>query len=152
MPKKCSIFISKQKHNFLHVLLSASMKLLSETQSCLSISKLHDLEGWTEMGHTFSWKCGSVNFLLSYMWKLEHIYPEKQQDNNKKDNSSKQMEGDDARRGQGCTKLKLAWGLNFKINFRPDFHAILCCLVRTKMFILFWVIYIYVYRLQIKKK
>ena len=26
---------------------------------------------------------------------------------------------------QGCTKLKSAWGLNFNINFRPDFHAIL---------------------------
>ena len=26
--------------------------------------------------------------------------------------------------GQGCTKLKSAWGLNFNINFRPDFHAI----------------------------
>ena len=25
---------------------------------------------------------------------------------------------------QGCTKLKSAWGLNFNINFRPDFHAI----------------------------
>ena len=24
---------------------------------------------WTEMGHMFSWKCGSVNFLLLYMWK-----------------------------------------------------------------------------------
>ena len=47
---------------------------------------------------------------------------------------------------QGCTKLKSAWGLNFKINFRPDFNAILCCLmVRPKMFILFWVIYIYIY-------
>ena len=34
---------------------------------------------------------------------------------------------------QGCTKLKLAWGLNCKINFRPDFHAILCCLVRPNM-------------------
>ena len=45
---------------------------------------------------------------------------------------------------QGCTKLKLAWGLNFKANFRPDFHAILCSLVRPKMFILFWVIYIYI--------
>ena len=45
---------------------------------------------------------------------------------------------------QGCTKLKSAWGLNFRTNFRPDFHTILCCLVRPKMFILFWVIYIYI--------
>ena len=46
---------------------------------------------------------------------------------------------------QGCTKLKSAWGLNFRRNFRPDFHTILCCLVRPKIFILFWVIYIYIY-------
>ena len=47
---------------------------------------------------------------------------------------------------QGCTKLKSAWGLNFKINFRPDFHAILCCLVRPKIFIYFESnIYIYIY-------
>ena len=26
---------------------------------------------------------------------------------------------------QGCTKLKSAWGLNFNINFQPDFHAFL---------------------------
>ena len=26
-------------------------------------------QGWTEMGHTFSWKCGSVNFLLLCIWK-----------------------------------------------------------------------------------
>ena len=26
-------------------------------------------EGWTEMGHIFSWKCGSVNFLLPYICK-----------------------------------------------------------------------------------
>ena len=31
--------------------------------------------------------------------KLEHIYPEKQQNSSKKDNGSKQMEGDDASRG-----------------------------------------------------
>ena len=26
-------------------------------------------QGWTEMGHRFSWKCGSVNFLLLCIWK-----------------------------------------------------------------------------------
>ena len=31
--------------------------------------------------------------------KLDHIYTEKQQNNSKKDNGSKQMEGDDASRG-----------------------------------------------------
>ena len=25
---------------------------------------------------------------------------------------------------QDCTKLKSPWGINFKINFRPDFHTI----------------------------
>ena len=41
--------------------------------------------------------------LISYYHisaKLEHIYPEKQQNDNKKDNGSKQMEGDDASRGR----------------------------------------------------
>ena len=52
---------------------------------------------------------------------------------------------------QGCTKLKSAWGLNFKKNFLPDFHAILCCLVRPKMFMLFLVIYIYIYIYRPKK-
>ena len=39
--------------------------------------------------------------LISYNYisgKLGHIYPEKQQDNSEKDNGSKHMEGDDARR------------------------------------------------------
>ena len=51
---------------------------------------------------------------------------------------------------QGCTKLKSAWGLNFKINFRPDIRAILCFPVSPKMFISFWVI-IYI-DLKINKK
>ena len=40
--------------------------------------------------------------LISYYHisaKLDHIYTEKQQNNSKKDNGSKQMEGDDASRG-----------------------------------------------------
>ena len=55
-------------------------------------------EGWTEMGHIFSW---NVVQLISYYYisgKPEHIYPEKQQDYSEKDNDSKHMEGDDARR------------------------------------------------------
>ena len=58
------------------VLLSASMKI------CLSIFSPEN------MGQ-----------LISYYHlaaKLEHIYPEKQQNNRKKDNDGKQMEGDDA--------------------------------------------------------
>ena len=46
---------------------------------------------------------------------------------------------------QGCTKLKSAWGLNFKIHFQPDFQVILCCLVGSKIFISFWVIHM-IYR------
>ena len=41
MSQKCNIFTSKQKHRFSQVLLSASIKLLSETQFYLSISKLY---------------------------------------------------------------------------------------------------------------
>ena len=40
--------------------------------------------------------------LISYYHisvKLEHIYPEKQPNNSKKDNGSKQMEGGDASKG-----------------------------------------------------
>ena len=43
----------------------------------------------------------NVGQLISYNHitaKLEHIYPEKQQNNSQKDNGSKQMEGDDASR------------------------------------------------------
>ena len=43
----------------------------------------------------------NVGQLISYFHmsgKLEHIYPEKQQNDSKKDNGSKHMEGDDARR------------------------------------------------------
>ena len=44
----------------------------------------------------------NVGQLISYhhiSGNLEHIYPEKQQNNSKKDNGSKQMEGDDESRG-----------------------------------------------------
>ena len=44
---------------------------------------------------------GNVGQLIPYYHisaELEHIYPEKQQNNSKKDNGSKQMEGDDASR------------------------------------------------------
>ena len=43
----------------------------------------------------------NVGQLISYYYisgKLEHVYPEKQQDNNEKENGSKHMEGYDARR------------------------------------------------------
>ena len=74
------------------VLLSASMKI------CLSISRLYTQKDglrWV----IFSPE--NVGQLISYYdiyAKLEHIYPEKQQNNSKKDNGSKQMEGGDASR------------------------------------------------------
>ena len=43
----------------------------------------------------------NVTQLISYYYisgKLEHICPEKQQDNSEKDDGSKHMEGDDARK------------------------------------------------------
>ena len=43
MPQKSNIVTSKQKHSFLQVRLSASIKLLSETQFYLSILKLYVL-------------------------------------------------------------------------------------------------------------
>ena len=64
IPKKFNILISKQKHSFSRVLLSASMKLLSETQFFWAFWSYMYWEGWTEMGHIFSWNCGSVNFVL----------------------------------------------------------------------------------------
>ena len=72
------------------MLLSASMKI------CLSISRLYVLRRMDWDGSYFLLKQ-----LISYNHipaRLEHIYPEKQQNNSKKDNGSKQMEGDDASR------------------------------------------------------
>ena len=51
-------------------------------------------QGWTEKDHIFSPE--NVGRLFSHYYisgKLEHIYPEKQQDNSDKDNGSKYMEG-----------------------------------------------------------
>ena len=67
------------------MLLSASMKIR------LSISRLYVLRRMDWDGSYFLLKQ-----LISYNHisaRLEHIYPEKQQNNSKKDNGSKQMEG-----------------------------------------------------------
>ena len=91
-----NIFISKQKHGFSLMFLFASIKLLSETQFCLSnlmSRQLYVLQGWAEMGHIFSPE--NVGQLFSYYYisgKPEYIYPEKQQDNSG-DNGPKHMEG-----------------------------------------------------------
>ena len=53
------------------------------------------------MGHIFSFSPENVGQLIAYYYisgKPEHIYPKKQQDDSEKDNGSKYMEGDDARR------------------------------------------------------
>ena len=51
-------------------------------------------QGWTEKDHIFSPENVGRLFLHYYIsGKLEHIYPEKQQDNSDKDNGSKYMEG-----------------------------------------------------------
>ena len=46
-----------------------------------------------EGSHFFSWKCGRLFSRYYISGKLEHIYPEKQQDISYKDNGSKHMEG-----------------------------------------------------------
>ena len=43
---------------------------------------------------------------------------------------------------QGCTKLKSAWGLNFNINFRPDFQAILILSDKAQNVNFIWEIHI----------
>ena len=66
---------------------------------CLSISRLYVLR---RMDWDVVFSPEIVDQLISYYHisaKLEHIYPEKQQNNSKKDNGSKQMEEDDASRG-----------------------------------------------------
>ena len=68
MPQKCNIFISKQKHSFSQVLLSASIKLLSETQFYLRILNLYILARIDWDGSHFLLKRGSVNYQLLYIW------------------------------------------------------------------------------------
>ena len=46
------------------------------------------------------------------------------------------------RYAQGCTKLKSAWGLNFNINFRPDFQAILILSDKAQNVNFIWEIHI----------
>ena len=68
-------------------------------------------QGWSEMGHI---SAEYVIQLISYYYiygKLDHIYPEKQQDNSKKDNGSKHMEG--VMQGEGILdKIGIAYWMS----------------------------------------
>ena len=93
MPEKGNIFISKQKDSFSRGAFVCKHEDLSEHFEvvCTQTDGLR----WV----IFSPE--NVGQLISYNHisaKLEHIYPEKQQNNSKKDNGSKQMEGGDASR------------------------------------------------------
>ena len=93
MPEKGNIFISKQKQSFPQGAFVCKHKDLSEHFEVVCIQE--DGLRWV----IFSPK--NVGYLISYYHisaKLEHIYPEKQQNNCKKDCGSKHMEGDDASR------------------------------------------------------
>ena len=97
MPEKGNIFVSKPKHSFSQGAFVCKHEDLSEHFEVVCTQK--DGLRWV----IFSPE--NMGQLISYYHisaKLEHIYPEKQQNNqnnSKKDNGSKQMEGDDASRG-----------------------------------------------------
>ena len=94
MPEKGNIFISKQKHSFSQGAFVCEHEDLSEHFEVVCTQR--DGLRWVifspeNMGQLISYYHISAN--------LEHIYPEKQQNNSKKDNGSKQMERDHASRG-----------------------------------------------------
>ena len=94
MPEKGNIFISKQKHSFSLGAFVCEHEDLSEHFEVVCTQQ--DGLRWV----IFSPE--NMGQLISYYHisaKLEHIYPEKQQNNSKKDNGSKQREGGDASRG-----------------------------------------------------
>ena len=93
MPEKGNIFISKQKYSFSQGAFVCEHEYLSEHLEVVCTQK--DGLRWV----IFSPE--NMGQLISYYHisaKLEHICPEKQQNNSKKDNGSKQMEGGDASR------------------------------------------------------
>ena len=93
MPQKGNIFISKQNHSFSQGAFVCTHEDLSEHFEVACTQK--DALRWV----IFSPE--NVDQLISYYHisaNLEHIYPEKQQNNSKKDNGSKQMEEEDASR------------------------------------------------------
>ena len=93
IPEKGNIFISKQKHSFWQGAFVCRHEHLSEHFEVVCTQK--DALRWVIFPPE------NVGQLISYYYisaKLEHVYPEKQQNNSKKDNGSKQMEGHDASR------------------------------------------------------
>ena len=94
MPEEGNIFISKQKHSFSQGAFVCKYEDLSEHFEAVCTQK--DGLRWVIFSPEI------VGQLISYYHisaKLEHIYPESQQNNSKKDKCSKQMEGADASRG-----------------------------------------------------
>ena len=94
MPEKGNTFISKQKHSFSQGAFVCEHDDLSEHFEVVCTQK----DGLRRV--TFSPE--NMGQLISYYHifaKLEHIYPEMQQNNSKKDNGSKKLEWDDASRG-----------------------------------------------------
>ena len=88
MPEKGNIFISKQKHSFSQGAFVCKHEDLSEHFEVVCTQK--DGLRWV----IFSPE--NVGQLISYYHisaKLEHIYPEKQQNNSKKDNGSNKWRG-----------------------------------------------------------
>ena len=94
------------------MILSASIKLLSETQFYLSIWTLNvHWQGWSEMGHISAEYVIQLIYYYYISGKLDHIYLEKQQDNSEKDNGSKHMEG--VMQGEGMLdKIGIAYWIS----------------------------------------
>ena len=93
MPEKGNIFISKQKPSFSQGAFVCKHEDLSEHFEVVCTQK--DGLRWVIFSPENLGQLISYNHISA---RLEHIYPEKQQNNSKKDNGSKQMEGDDASR------------------------------------------------------
>ena len=93
MPEKGNIFISKQNHSFSRGAFVGKHENLSEHFEVVCTQK----DGLRRVIFSPENLCQLI-FYNHISARLEHIYPEKQQNNSKKDNGSKQMEGDDASR------------------------------------------------------
>ena len=93
MPEKGNIFISKQKPSFSQGAFVCKHEDLSEHFEVVCTQK--DGLRWVIFSPENLGQLISYNHISA---RLEHIYPEKQQNNSKKGNGSKKMEGDDASR------------------------------------------------------
>ena len=93
VPEKGNIFISKQKHSFSQVAFVCKHENLSEHFEVVCTQK--DGLRWVIFSPE---NAGQLITYYQISAELEHIYPEKQQNNSNKDNGSKQMEEGDASR------------------------------------------------------